>query len=222
MSNVQAAKLIIENIQLLEQAKIILEGEITEKLLAAVDKVVQEYIDSLDVQWDGYFKLSEDYLVFAASDWKVKDSNKFIQNFYARYGLGWESGETDGDTNCWWLSSFIKNDVERIIFDFYPCYDNYKEKVNKKKWNEFANEQNQLQPKIEQFGYKFNASNGSWYIVVDGIEPKTFIENYESDTLEDALTPIIEALDKVKQAHPYFDQIVQAAIVKFGRIENEE
>ena len=62
MSNVQAAKLIIENIQLLEQAKIILEGEITEKLLAAVDKVVQEYIDSLDVQWDGYFKLSEDYL----------------------------------------------------------------------------------------------------------------------------------------------------------------
>ena len=53
MSNVQAAKLIIENIQLLEQAKIILEGEITEKLLAAVDKVVQEYIDSLDVQWDG-------------------------------------------------------------------------------------------------------------------------------------------------------------------------
>lgn len=33
MSNVQAAKLIIENIQLLEQAKIILEGEITEKLL---------------------------------------------------------------------------------------------------------------------------------------------------------------------------------------------
>ena len=57
---------------------------------------------------------------------------------------------------------------------------------------------------------------------MDGIESKVFIESYENDDLEDALTPIIEALDKVKQAHPYFDQIVQAAIAKFGRIEAED
>jgi len=39
--------------------------------------------------------------------------------------------------------------------------------------------------------------------------------------LDDALTPITDALNTLKQAHPYFDQIVQAAIAKFGRVEEE-
>ena len=79
-----------------------------------------------------------------------------------------------------------------------------------------------MNPQIEQSGFKYNATSGGWYLAVNGIEPEIFIESYENDTLEDALTPITEALEKVKQAHPYFDQIVQAAIVKFGRIEAEE
>ena len=73
------------------------------------------------------------------------------------------------------------------------------EKVNNKKWREFSSEQNQLKPQIEQLGFKYNAVNGSWYLLVDGIESKVFIESYENDDVEDALTPIREALDKVKQ-----------------------
>ncbi|WP_171498588.1 hypothetical protein [Acinetobacter junii] len=41
------------------------------------------------------------------------------------------------------------------------------------------------------------------------------------DTIEDALTPISDALDILKQAHPHFDKIVQAAIARFGRVEEE-
>ncbi|OTG98219.1 hypothetical protein B9T24_02375 [Acinetobacter sp. ANC 4654] len=223
MSNVQAAKLIIENIQLLEQAKIILEGEIAEKLLTSVDEVVKRYLEGFE-GWGGNFNFYEkNDLKFAPENWQAKQETEFKhQNFYARYCLNCESSEIGGDYHEWWVSTFLKNDIDRIIFSIYPWYENYKEKVNKKKWNEFANEKNQLQPEIEQCGFKFNASNGSWYIVVDGIEPKTFIENYESDTLEDALIPITDALGKLEKAHPYFDKIVQAAIEKFGRIESED
>lgn len=42
---------------------------------------------------------------------------------------------------------------------------------------------------IEQLGFKYNAKEGSWYLVIDGIDPTVFIENYESETLEDALSP---------------------------------
>ena len=48
MSNVNAAKLIIENIQLLEQARNLLEGELSEKFLNAVDTVIKQSVDNFD------------------------------------------------------------------------------------------------------------------------------------------------------------------------------
>ncbi len=41
MNNVNAAKLIIENIQLLEQAKTLIEGEIGKKFLDTIDSVIK-------------------------------------------------------------------------------------------------------------------------------------------------------------------------------------
>ena len=223
MSNIQAVKLIIENIQYLEQAKTLIEGEVSEKLLLAVDKVVQEHIEGLE-EWNGVFNFYQsNSLQFAPETWQAKQSDDFkYQNFYARYNLNCESSETGGDSHEWWLSTFLKNDIDRMILSIYPWYENFKEKVNKKKWNEFADAQNKLMPQIEKDGFKFNASNGSWYLIIEGISPSTFLENYESDTLVDALTPITDALKIIEKTHEHFDKIVQAAIEKFGRIENEE
>ncbi|MPW45099.1 hypothetical protein [Acinetobacter guerrae] len=222
MSNINAIKLIIENIQMLEQANGMINDEITIKLFETVDHVIQDKVESFqDGEWDGYFNFSADYLAFAPSNWKVVNSNKFNQNFYARYSLGCESEEIGCDSNQWWLSTFLKNDVEHIVFTFYPWQPNFLKSTNKD-WKAFANEQNQLKPQIEQLGFKYNANKGSWYLVVDGIEPAVFIDSYENDNLADALTPIVDALNKIEKAHPYFDQIVQAAIAKFGRVEVEE
>ncbi|SDY03432.1 hypothetical protein [Acinetobacter kyonggiensis] len=107
-----------------------------------------------------------------------------------------------------------------MIFNF-ALWKNGFNKTLAKEWKVFAIQMNNDHPQIEELGFKFNPE-GNWYLPIRSLDSKLVIESYESDTLEDALTPITEALDKVKQAHPYFDQIVQAAIVKFGRIENEE
>ena len=39
---------------------------------------------------------------------------------------------------------------------------------------------------------------------------------YVEDNLADAMGPITEALEKLYQAHPYFDKIVEAAKAEFG------
>lgn len=222
MSNIQAAKLIIENIQYLGQAKILLEGEVTEKLFVALDTIVQEHIDGLK-EWSGVFDLNQSTsLKFAPETWRAKQGDDFnFKNFYARYYLDAESSVTSGDSNEWWLSTFLKNDIERVIFSFYPCFDNFKEKVNKTKWSKFANDQNQLVPQIVEAGFKFNTSNGCWYLIVEGIEPKTFIEGYENNDLVEALTPITDALKVIEKTHDHFDKIVQAAILQFGCLEKE-
>ena len=111
MSNVNAVKLIVENIQLLEQSKKIIEDEITVKLNETVDQIIKECIDSF-VGWEGSYQFLEDnYIAFAPSHWKAKSSNKFHQNYFARYSLSCENEEINSDYNYWWLSSFLKNDI---------------------------------------------------------------------------------------------------------------
>ncbi|AZN67055.1 hypothetical protein DX910_00705 [Acinetobacter haemolyticus] len=218
MSNINAVKLIIENIQLLEQAKKILEEVVSEKLFLTLDKVIKEHIEGFDGDWDGCYNLGEDDIVFAPKHWKVKETNKFIQNFYARYGLSTKSQEVGGEETEWWLSTFLQNETDHVVFNFYPWRDNFF-RCTVKDWRDFTNKQNQIYPQIEQSGFKYNAAEASWYLVVEGIKSNIFSKNYDNDTLEDALTPITDALDKLKQAHPYFDKIVQTAIEKFGRVE---
>ena len=112
---------------------------------------------------------------------------------------------------------FLKH---HLIFNFVLWRNGFN-RISTKDWKEFVAKMNQDYPQIEKLGFKFNPE-GNWYLPIASLDKQAVIKNYENDTLEDALTPITEALEKVKQAHPYFDQIVQAAIAKFGRIGIEE
>ena len=222
MEHKQAAKLIIENIQLLEQAKILLEGELSQTFFNTVDKVIEQSVGNFDDEIIASCNFHEDETWFLSTKWKQEPfsfgDTKTWKNLYAFYELTNEG--CNERSNDWWLTNFFPNDLDRVIFNF-ALWKNGFNKTLAKEWKVFAIQMNNDHPQIEELGFKFNPE-GNWYLPIRSLDSKLVIESYESDTLEDALTPITEALDKVKQAHPYFDQIVQAAIVKFGRIENEE
>lgn len=222
MEHKQAAKLIIENIQLLEQAKILLEGELSQTFFNTVDKVIEQSVGNFDDEIIASCNFHEDETWFLSTKWKQEpfsfEDTKTWKNLYAFYELTNEG--CNERSNDWWLTNFFPNDLDRVIFNF-ALWKNGFNKTLAKEWKVFAIQMNNDHPQIEELGFKFNPE-GNWYLPIRSLDSKLVIESYESDTLEDALTPITEALDKVKQAHPYFDQIVQAAIVKFGRIENEE
>ncbi|KAA8732822.1 hypothetical protein F4V57_09700 [Acinetobacter qingfengensis] len=222
-SNTNAAKLIIENIQLLEQANNLLNGELSEKIFNAVDNLIEEFVENFnDDSLIGSYDFHENETWFLSSKWKNEDfdfeDSKTWKNLYAFYELTNE-GEND-ETNNWWLTNFFINDNDRMILNF-ALWKNGFNKTFAKEWKEFVIAMNKQYPQIEQLGFKFNPE-GNWYLLITSLDKQTVIYNYEHNTLEDALTPITDALDKLKQAHPYFDEIVQAAIAKFGLIENEE
>lgn len=220
MSNMQAVELIIKNIEYLEDAKKLLEGEISEKICAALDSKIHNFINDFEDKWEGVFDFFDNsYSQFSPEKWRATNGDSFKhQQFHARYFLGYESEETGGDSTEWFLTALLKNDKEKVVFNFYPWRDSFI-KCTTKDWKDFANESNQIYHQIEEFGFKYNAKQGSWYLIIDGIDPQLLIENYENDTLEDALEPFEIALKKLQQAHPYFDAIVQAAKSKFN---NEE
>ncbi|SUU23947.1 hypothetical protein [Acinetobacter haemolyticus] len=223
MSNVQAAVLIIKHIQMLEQAKELMDGEVGEKFLTSVDQKVKKYIDSIG--WVGIYNFCEtNDLWFLPDTWKEKtldiNDSKKTEGLYAKYEL-WV--RHDGElANEWWLSSFLPNNRETMVFNFWIDFDKFKVKPNKKERKLFTLNYHLNDVNIEKSGFKYNQDEGFWYLPISGLDPEEVIKNYESDTLEDSLTPITDALAKLKYAHQYFDKIVQAAIAKFGRIENEE
>ena len=223
MSNVNAVKLIIENIQLLEQAKQFIEGETSEKFLVAVDTKIQEKIKEFG--WIGIFNFYEtNNLWFLPKNWKedslsIEESKKF-EGLYAYYEL-WSRQEGEV-SNEWWLTSFLPNDNEKMVLNFEIDFTKFKVKPSKKERLFFTLNANNLYPDIEKNGFKYDGENGHWYLSIVSLDTQEIIKNYESDTLEDALAPIIEALDKLKQTHSYFDEIIQSAIAKFGRVEVEE
>ena len=224
MSNINAAKLIIENIQLIEQMRNLLEGELGEKFFNAVDAVIKQSVESFDEKMiAGYNFCEEADTWFFSPKWKVGEarnpqSAQEWKNVYALYRLSNESA--NDEENNYYLTDFLENDVDRMFFNFEIWKHNIN-KMSAKEWKEFVAKINQDYPQLEQLGFKFNPE-GNWYLPIASLDKQAVIKNYENDTLEDALTPITEALEKVKQVHPYFDQIVQAAIAKFGRIGIEE
>ena len=224
MSNINAVKLIIENMQLIEQVKNLLEGELAEKFFNAVDAIIKQSVDSFDEKMiAGYNFTEEADTWFFLSKWKAGEaetpySTQDWKNVYALYRL--QPEEANDETNNYYLTDFLENDVDRMVFNFEIWKHNIN-KMSAKEWKEFVAKINQDYPQLEQLGFKFNPE-GNWYLPIASLDKQAVIKNYENDTLEDALTPITEALEKVKQVHPYFDQIVQAAIAKFGRIGIEE
>lgn len=221
MSNVNAAKLIIENLQLLEQAKALIEGEVGETFFKAVDVVIQQSVDNFNEDMIAECNYYENETWFLSTKWQKEPfkptDHKTWKYVCAFYELTNEGGEEE---NGWALSNCFENDVDRMIFNF-ALWKNGFNKASAKDWKEFVVKMNQEYPQIEQLGFKFNPE-GNWYLPIASLDKQAVIVNYERGTLEDALTPITEALDTLKQAHPYFDQIVQAAIAKFGRVEVEE
>lgn len=219
MSNIQAVELIVNNILNLEEAKKLLEGEISEKLCTAVDKKVSNFIESLDEKWEGKFNFYDEYAVeFSPENWRAKNGDNFKFQHYCAYYLWCKSQATDVEGTEWWFTTFLKNNVDQMAFYFILGKDNFL-KCNQRDLKKFTDEMNIKYTEIENLGFKYNAKAGSWYLVIDGIDPQLFIENYENDNLEDALEPFEVALKKLKQAHPYFDAIVQAAKEKFNSEE---
>jgi len=221
MSNDIAAKLIIENILNLEQANKLILEEIHPKVFGVMDKLIEESVTEFDDEMIGEYNFHEDTTWFLSKDWQQEpfqlEDAKSYKYHYASYQV-WSYSKND-EANGWWLSNLFENEADRANIHFELWSQGFK-KTGQKIWKAFYQEMNQKFPELEQTGFKFN-TDGAWYLPIKSLDQKEVAENYVSDTLEDALTPITEALEIVQKAHPIFKKIVQKAIDRFGRYVDE-
>ncbi len=213
MSKQAAFKLIIENIQMFDEASHLINDEFDSELFNAVDNVIKEF--KFDFECKGKFDfVKERESRFYPSYWLANSSDDTDANdCYAHYYFGFESEETGKVIHYWGITSLFSN-AERMVLGFYSWKKQFS-KCGNKDWKEFLIEQNKKYPKLEKLGFKFNTKEHDFYLPIKPLDPKQVIENYP-DSLEDAMEPIREALHTLKEAHPIFDEIVEAAKNKFG------
>ena len=216
MSHKQAGKLIIENIQMLDEAARLLRGDLSQEIFDEIDKLVQEKVSTFTEDWDGTYTFDEDGVYFAPEAWKAVNTKQFrLKDYYARYVLSYENIDVDNNHTEFWLTGFFSNSFDEMVFKFVPWFNCYARCTNGL-WKKFASIQNEKYPEIESLGFKYSAKEGEWYLPIASLNQQLVADCYVEDNLADAMEPITEALDKLYQAHPYFDKIVETAKDQVG------
>lgn len=222
MSNKQAGKLIIENIQMLEEAIALLNGDLSQQIFGEIEKIVKEKVSTYAGEWQGEYALFDDWaLSIAPCSWRVQNTDNFThKDCFARVVLKYETKNSENDTNEYLLTAFFDNPLDVMVLSFIPWYDSYLN-CTKKTWKKFANNQNEQYLELETLGFKYSPTEGEWSLPIASLDQKKVAECYVEDNLADALTPISDAFDKLHQAHPYFEKIVAAAKDELGIKELE-
>lgn len=203
-TEIQTAKLILENIQMFDDASSFVNEELSPKLFKKIDDTIQAIIKQEQNDWDGEFDFFENKLYFFPNKWKINNDPK---NLLAEYYLC-----STNNINHWWVTNLFSQKSERMAF-FFKLYYGKPEFTfpSKTRTREFRNFISKRMTKIQEFGFEFHSEELTFYLAIPPLDVQQVIEGYENDTLADAMDPIRETLRKLLDAHQYFEQIVEEA-----------
>ncbi|MDF0605632.1 hypothetical protein HZU77_008205 [Neisseriaceae bacterium TC5R-5] len=206
MNSIEAGALIIENLSMLEEARNLLEGEVEKKVFAAIDELIQQWVDKQE--WQGRYDFYRAATYFASVEW-IKGTEA---DWLAWYSLeGKENNRAKEDH--WCLTTALAVGVQKIGFRFETKYGDVKG-TNKTRWKDFIIGQNKKYTQIQEIGFQFEDEEGTWFLPWQ-LDVKLLASCYRDDNIPAALTPVTQALACLKQAHPHFLEIVNAVQQEF-------
>lgn len=228
MSETDAAQLIIENIQMLDDAQTIVSN-VEKKVFDEINNFIKESVEDFNKE-SGEIFIEGDWFGFYEID--LDDSG-----FTWFSPKKWEAGE---DGSCETLASYIlesraKSDAEdnwhftslfptgKCSFGFLLAFERvqFQKPPTVKELRKFTLAKNQTNTAIEEAGFKFDPEESQWFLPFN-LDVKEVAENYVTNTLFDAFKPITEALKKLQEAHPHFVSIIEDAKKAFSGIALED
>lgn len=203
MSNREAAKLVINNIGMLDDAAKLIE-EITQNISESVDRIIEEWAKNKG--WSGEFSWWNSQTLLCPDNWKLGDRE-------SEERLAWYSWEGENDDDDYWhLTGLTALRTGRTGFRFKVDASQFAG-TNRQGWKKYCGEQLRELPELARSGFKYDA--GSWFLPWQ-LDATVLAEVYANDAIEDALGPVEEALQKIEDAHPFFEKLIEAARERFG------
>lgn len=213
MDNQEAAALLIENIDMFEQATLLLnEIEKGERIKNAVKQKIKDWVSNSDGEWlfDDETLDDKGEVYFMHKSCELNKEGSWIAYFH----LTLEFADKDKQ-DCWLLTSYCGKGKNRygIRFAFEP--KSFDEVTSRKELKKYFQQKSEEFTKLQKNEFKFQGTDEGWWFLPFNLDAKKLASAYSGNTFEDALVPIEQALNKVKDAWPEFKRLVDATAEKF-------
>lgn len=200
MSNINDLhKLIINNLAIIAKAN---------ELIPEIKLVLEDKINEIETNWAEeqnwlLRKDKHDENQYYLKQW-VKESKVCV--YFERCFFRDISNNYNDDFSQYFNVVDSVNDFVTFCFTFEYAANGY----NKKQWINFLQTEFKKYENTPEFEH-IEIYDDIYLIVKFKIDPQVLVDNYP-DTIEDALTPVVDALAVIKNATQKIDEIYQAAL----------
>lgn len=205
MGNQEAAALLIKNIEMFEQATL-LSYEIGEKVDDAVNQKIKEWVSNFSADWL-FDDTTPSTICFTHKSCVRQEEEDWI----AYFGVAPEYDE-DKQDSCW-LASYCGKGKCRWGISFELNHASFC--VSQSKLKKHLQQEKEKYLKLQEIGFVFQGTYAGWWFLPFQLDAGKLASSYAKDAIEDALDPIDEALNKVKEAWPEFERLVDATAKEF-------
>jgi hypothetical protein len=204
-----ALTLVIRNIDAIEEAaRLANSEELVKPIFDAIDERIEMLAEKQGMagNFNLWVDLSSD---FHPAAWKAtpRGGEEAIPAAYV-----WYSNSVEGENELF-LASLCGVGSERMGFGWNLS----KQFFNKRFIKSFLHEANKLQVarELEALGFRYDATTLYWHFEAT-FNPEALAAAVNEDLLVDALAPIDNGMEKVRQAMPHFNGLVERAIQAFS------
>jgi len=197
--------LIIRNLRDLEGASHRLVHKIEPRVAKAIDGIVKNWASREG--WKGEFDFSSDGLWLAPQNWSGKAAapNGYLARYYLDYGSG-DDGKGEPAEDYFWLTRLCCVGKGKMGFRWY--FGN--ELTTKPKWKKIIQED--ANKRVESIGRKgFEPEDSGYFFTQIKVDAEQIALGAIDNSFDKALQPVRAALDRLLEAKPMFDELMQAA-----------
>ncbi len=197
--NDEICKLVIENIELLEEAPSIIK-EVEKKIFNAINKKFETFFSNRN-GWkqDGAYTYYDDdggETTFSSDSWPT---DKVDEGYFIYYQFRGESSSKSS-----YKLSILNGKIPNAKYGIFFELDLSSLGLTNQQWKKILREKHQAKPQLAELGVFLEGLTLCIPIILDA---KLIAGEYPD--FDVCLKPVDDALDTLMKAHPYIDEIVQ-------------
>lgn len=199
----KAGALILNNIDMFNEAAILLEQHVEKKIFEELQKATQDWVE--ENGWVGGMDWvdDEENLWVAPKSWMPPN---FEEGDYPEVFFYFEY---EDETYSYNVADLCGCGQTRMGFCF-SRNDKLKKKIFKDLCKSIPTESLQ---KLESLGFKYDAGKPRWFLPVT-LDNNTLASAYENDDYDNVMEPLLRALETIREALPIFNGIADTLLRK--------
>lgn len=200
----KAGSLLFKRVGVFNEAFVLYENTVEPGFFEGFSDTVEKFANQSSDKWRGSFELDDIHL--ALNKWVREDV------VIARFQID----HIDGENDCW-IALFCGQGFAGGSAGFSFCVEHKALGGTKKIWNTYLQKSTNIINYLDSIGFK-NVGDGTFFlrVVFDSEKLASSFEEFGKFENDDAFKPLDEALLKIKEAAPHFDNLINGFVAQLS------